>query len=682
MENANEGIIQGSASSDKAPQGTIRSKAESLESPQLIVSAGGTPQIKPSKEPLVSGRNTKEALVSHSTAAGGLSVVPDDFNDKEGSWTTIVSENPFDNLYLDYKQNEAISDEMVKRNFEVLVPFWREKQILLNGVAREKMKAKYGESVINEAEKKLGLAYTKLKSPESRKLYAGQLDEQRVRPGIEAINLLLESTLFDGHLKEATANSVVLKGLEKGMHLHEIVDYVLKILQENNFKPRAKKDHPDPLKNQWMTDEAWRKIVVEWLGEYASTVEELGEITFRKKDMSEYFLRDKNFLPPLVNKLTDSASRTAEFQRILEEEEDTEKRYLKILYHLNPSLPFRFRDEEYDDVKQLLDAACQASASFWLVMELFTKGYLQIWLAETAPQVASLISDNNSSVDFLRFLYSVNRNYPFYLNTRKFASPEDLVSHLSGNQSNWASVSQSIENGYLSTWFAGIGRSGINTNYNRHLEKAINSGLYNDAELKLAAAQALILAIDPSFTEPIVSANVNAIRLLEIEVGGVARYLIRLRLINSAFVKMRVELDTKIEGITLSEKELVFNSYTGQIETEIYLTVDSIQLIKDKLYSLKFVTKSPYGITEIPIELKTVFPKKAYAVKLVQYGLIGAAYLGLLRYILGLLLNDQGWLSRKPYLISQSPLLSFLLFAFFVVSTIYFYRFVKKAEKI
>jgi len=674
-----EKVIGGSSSGQSGPEKVLTNddKTAAFSGEKNNPSGGLPPEEK-----------NLETLLNNSTKNGGLKGLPGDFENKDGSWSSILSENPFENLYLDYQLYAIISDEMVQNNYDILSKFWKEKFLSLNGVAREKIKIRYGEAVVNGAQKKLDLALQRLKTFDGRLLYFQERNKKRLQNGTNAIKELVEMAINEGILAERSARSLINKGIEKGLSRNEVVDYILEILNQNYFKPRAPEISLDPFKNQWMTDEAHIEFkkrsvpIVEWLNEKADSLEKLGEITFRKKAESEYFLKNANFLPPLINKLTDSASRTAEFQRIIEEESDVEKRYLRIIYHLDTALPFRFRGGVYTDVSQLLNNACETAESFWALVDFYTKNYLHIWLEESSPEVAVLLPENRNLIGFLTFLYAVNRNYPFYLNKNKFESPEDLVRQARNNQSIWVSISQSMQNGYLPTWFASIGRSDINQKYNKNLEAIIETGLYRDTEQNLIAAQTLMLAIEPSAVAPIISADVTAINLLEIEGGSIATAAIKLKLINAAFVKAETKLDSEIAGITLSENEVTFNSYENKVEKELAIIVDSSQLIKDKLYSLTFKMTTAYGVTEIPVQIKVVFPKKAYTIKLIQYGLIGAAYFGIFRYILGLFLNYDGWLSQYPYLISESPLLSFIVFALFIGGGIYSYKLVKKIEKI
>jgi len=100
------------------------------------------------------------------------------------------------------------------------------------------------------------------------------------------------------------------------------------------------------------------------------------------------------------------------------------------------------------------------------------------------------------------------------------------------------------------------------------------------------------------------------------------------------------------------------------------------------------VISSVYEDIIIPVEIKVVFPKKAYILKLIQYGLITACFFGAIRYILGILLDYNGWLVdtqqgiNSSDIINSSPLLSFFVFVLFISGCIFSFKLVKKFEKV
>ncbi|MBK7957606.1 MAG: hypothetical protein IPK03_05510 [Bacteroidetes bacterium] len=73
---------------------------------------------------------TLKERIALSTKSGGLERVPQNFEDKKeegGDWVTVNSEDCFEVLYLDFRQHEKITPEIVHKNYEVITNFWKEK---------------------------------------------------------------------------------------------------------------------------------------------------------------------------------------------------------------------------------------------------------------------------------------------------------------------------------------------------------------------------------------------------------------------------------------------------------------------------------------------------------------------------------------------------------------------------
>lgn len=62
--------------------------------------------------------------IRKATKEGGIKKVPDNFNNKDGDWVVINSTDPFEVLYLDYEQYEAITSEIIANNYKLLSEFW------------------------------------------------------------------------------------------------------------------------------------------------------------------------------------------------------------------------------------------------------------------------------------------------------------------------------------------------------------------------------------------------------------------------------------------------------------------------------------------------------------------------------------------------------------------------------
>ena len=124
--------------------------------------------------------------ISTSTESKGLEKVPDGFDEQSGDWIIIKSDNPFEILYLDYKQYMFIDTNIVQNNFSILEKFWREKFGIMNtGGNRVAFKNKYGEGTIEGSVLKLENARKKLSSQDGIIQYFNEVNTKRLKKGKE-----------------------------------------------------------------------------------------------------------------------------------------------------------------------------------------------------------------------------------------------------------------------------------------------------------------------------------------------------------------------------------------------------------------------------------------------------------------------------------------------------------------
>jgi hypothetical protein len=67
-----------------------------------------------------------EARIAAITTAGGLMKLPDGFGDRGGDWASVRGRSAFEILFLDWRQAERITPEMVARHRALLTAFWTE----------------------------------------------------------------------------------------------------------------------------------------------------------------------------------------------------------------------------------------------------------------------------------------------------------------------------------------------------------------------------------------------------------------------------------------------------------------------------------------------------------------------------------------------------------------------------
>lgn len=90
-------------------------------------------------------RGTLDERLAAATLQGGLTELPAGFGDSGGDWVTARSSNPFEVLYLDYRQASRITPEIVSRHRDLLQRFWQEKlRSMTQGAARLAILKKYG----------------------------------------------------------------------------------------------------------------------------------------------------------------------------------------------------------------------------------------------------------------------------------------------------------------------------------------------------------------------------------------------------------------------------------------------------------------------------------------------------------------------------------------------------------
>ena len=435
----------------------------------------------------------------------------------------------------------------------------------------------------------------------------------------------------------------IIESVKSDLSANKVIPYIISIISKApyNFEPRELTP-PDwnSFRNVWMNEHAWQHYLkqvepVSWCDETARTLEQIGEICFRKKEDAIEYLENAHYLLPLITLITRNPARTKSFERIFEEERDIEKRYLTIIYRLNNSLPFRFYGKMYNTLSELLNDGCASNEAFHHLETFYKKGYIHIWLRETKVEAAAHLTDRNDKNGFLTFLYKINDQYPYYLNGEKYGSPALLVDAAKRMGVLWPQISSAIDERYLHTWFAGLN----NHHWNEQLDKSIsviaNTGLYNEEESKLASVQTLINLIDKDFPQPSVSVTPGSLSLLNTEGSNPITQVIQLRLANSGFVKMHVRIEPVLDGISLDKEVVKFYSLTDNSATQVILTVCPMQLLKDKRYDLQVVITSVYEQIRIPVEVSIIFPKKAYINEMLKYGGIGILFFIFIGFIAG-----------------------------------------------
>lgn len=496
-----------------------------------------------------------------------------------------------------------------------------------------------------------------------------------------------KNILVKGSISEEEADSIV-KAAEDELQRPQTENYIRSVLRKREFKTREKNNaEADSFRNLWMTDEAWIKYqreqtTVEWLGEKAHSLHQVAEISYRKKDEAKYYLRNTAYLVPIVVALTKSASKGEEFSKIIENEPNADKRFLKVIYRLNSKLPFSLQNEDFTDIYQLFKKTATDYNLYLKAVESFSNEHIHIWIIETDAVNADKLPRNYDYNSFLKFLYKVDKNHPFYLFTESFNSPEELIQKVNTNASYWNKLAEAMASLQLYMWFEGLGKLDWINNYYKENDKFINSVYHSQEDKKPAAVQTLIQTIDPAVPNPRIVSDQRQIQLLSAEGSRTIEHAIHLQLEKSGFVKAKLYLDSNVEGIRLNTDTAIFFGQDNMINRKVLLVIEALKLVKDKLYTLNIVVQTEYETLSIPVEIRVVFPKRAYYTQLIKYAVMGAAFFGGIRFLTGKITGADDWLRNEYNPDAYNYFAYFIALVLLIAGLIGSYYIIRKVEKI
>src|SRR5215216_2024232 len=131
---------------------------------------GDSAQPSPAAPSSPSAAQTIADRLAAVTSSGGLTALPPDFDDSNGDWRTVASDDVFERLYLDARQWQKITPEMVAAHAALLGDFWNDKQAKLSqGAAKHQFVEKYGdgnEAKVRTYSARVRAAHNALRTPE------------------------------------------------------------------------------------------------------------------------------------------------------------------------------------------------------------------------------------------------------------------------------------------------------------------------------------------------------------------------------------------------------------------------------------------------------------------------------------------------------------------------------------
>ena len=437
-------------------------------------------------------------------------------------------------------------------------------------------------------------------------------------------------------------------------------------------------DDPDP-RNEKNTS-------VQIFGEKIHSLKRLGQVLFDHPDRLDEYFEDASLLKTHVDTLT-TGDHALEYAKLFKEETAPEKRWLRVIYHLNPRLPYRIGQSSFTDLKSMFKEAFNDKYLYNQIYNEFVSGKLMMWLKECNPVEFDKIPEGRSYNAYLNFIYGVDEAYPFYLEDHLFASPYDLVLRAQKDIAFRILLYEYINNGRLFEWFDSIKQADWKIRYQSEVTKLIQEGLKGEV-LAYAAVEKLIRIIDHAIAAPQLTADVTKLQFLNIEAGKPVYAAIVLKLTNQGFVKAEISLDQLLEGVKIDQTEVAFFDLAGQTENTVTLAINPVLLMKDKLYQLELSIVTDYQKLIIPVAIKTIFPMRTFVVYLAKYGLVGFIFLGFIRFLLGVFIERKTWL--EPDLVTSDfnatlpgNYLAFIFVLLLLLAGSFFgFKLIKKAEKI
>jgi hypothetical protein len=577
-----------------------------------------------------------------STKEGGLKIIPEGFDDKDGDWKIIKSENPFEILYLDYKQFRTILPKMVNSNFELLKKFWENKVGLMNtGGNRIAYKNKYGDGTVENAIKKLELTRNKLANESGIANYYNEINNERLRKAEESLKESIEDMLADGVASKQEIEIRLERGLKYDLSEDEIVNIIDKALKNSMFRAFGKISghtrREQLLSVTWMTDEKLeeqRKIDEEkekrgreiFKGSFAYNLEEIGTILFTNDEKTKEYIQ-KGLIINAIDYF--STPKAAQILEISKSKNDIDLKYLQIIYCLNPKLPYKFNLKDCSDIKELTFALFNDHKKG---KEHFNKGYIKIWVQECFPENNEILlkiidSAINLDLAFLEFLYTFNPELPYRFADKLIVkTPDELCTEVNKNKENWDFGRNELFDSSIITWLKTIGKSIIIEKWDKVKDQ------YSDR--KDDGLEYFLQILNDKIEQPALIVDKNIFSYPKVQSGRNISTSFILTNKTRGYIEGNLSLTKKLDGVSLSPNKFCLNVAASTSNQKVDLSIDSMNFRKGVTYNteIQIITTTKQKII-IPVSFKIVFPRNAFIKEIIKYALLFTLFGGLIRSI-------------------------------------------------
>ncbi|MEO8763993.1 MAG: hypothetical protein ABI416_06890 [Ginsengibacter sp.] len=603
--------------------------------------------------------STLAERIALSTESGGPDQLQEDFDDEDGDWKIINSPDPFTILYLDYRQYNFITPEVVKKNYSLLEKFWKSKYEIMNtGGNRIAFKSKYGDGTIENSLVTIKRAFDKIGTSEGIQRYFTELNNARLKKGEEGLKDSIEHMMLDGSADKAEIQLCFERGLKYDLGIEESADIITKKLEALGFNPYGNVSG-NKLSEKLLSVDSWmteKKIVeaettrrereslrIQILpGKYASSIEDIGTILFNDPDEAKQIIKEDLLKQVIAQK---DMVLAREISSISNNSKDLNAAFFQIVFKLNRSLPFPFIDQQKaKNIQELTSMIFENEQSLKAGKDDLKKGYIENWLKETDKAThAKLISIRDSSENFdqafLATLYSFNPTLPYRFGGNiLIKNIYELSVEINNNSNNWNAGKTELYNGSILTWLQYTGSFEIVKRWNAVKDNFTSQDVGLEEFLHILNEKTPYSKITTPLT---------VIAYPKIQSGKVNETTINFSLENRGYTEAVFSFSKDIPGITLTEKKLAFTAAAGQINRSVTLGIYSSVLRKGVEYNTELiVSTSAHQQIKIPVSFKIVFPKNAFIIEILKYAAIFSALFIFIRAILSSTHN--GWL-RADY---------------------------------
>jgi hypothetical protein len=619
-----------------------------------ILASDGTTSAAAKKEQV---QTTLHDRIATATEAGGLKELADDFDDPHGDWSIINSKNPFEVLYLDYRQYKFITPEIVTNNYTILEKFWRNKVGLMNtGGNRVAFKNKYGDTTVDTSLNKLKSAAEKLSSKQGIEQYYVEINNERLRKGESQLLDTLQHMTIDGNADKQEIKLCLDRGVKNNLSIDETAIVIQKHLDAASMipyeLPTGSTLVEKLLSTDWMTPEkkqqadAFRKereasriqIVP---GKYASTLEEIGTILYEHPVEAKELISQDLLKGTVAQKDLVLAKEVATISK----DKNLDNAFLAIIYKLNHKLPFKLLPgREARSVKELCALSFENEQTLKLGKEHLKKGATEIWLKETDKSAYNTFikirdTSENFEIAFIRFLYTFNPELGYRLGGRDLVKTHvELSLAINRSKDNWEAGRNELFKSFLTTWLSTIGQ----TKFVEQWEK-VKSQFKSREDTGL---EYFVRLLDPSLKASKIAADKDAISYPHIQSGQIVNTDIVFTNETRGCSEFSLSFSKELPGVELSTRKVIINNITGSSKVAVRLTINSNVLLKGVNYETTIIaTTFEQQKIEIPVSFKIVFPKNSFIGELLTYALMGSVFLILVRFILHTQYPD--WLNTK-----------------------------------